>query len=75
MSSNGLDPNRSPLAQLREAPSNPHGFRGFGPLIALAVLLVLMVLLAPTVAPEQIVLVPSDETSTTTTSVIEGAAP
>ena len=56
-----------PLAQLRQQPENPHGFRGFGPLLAFGVLLVLMVLLAPTVAPEQIVLVPTDESTTSTT--------
>jgi hypothetical protein len=54
-----------PLEALRAEPQNPHGFKGYGPLLALGVLLVLMVLLAPTVAPEQVVLVPSDETTTT----------
>ncbi len=61
---------QGPLEELRREPENPHGFRGFGPLLALAVLLLLMVLLAPTVAPEHVVLRPAaraDTTSTTTT--------
>lgn len=65
---------RGPLAELRTEPQNPHGFGGYGPLLALGVLLVLMVLLAPTIAPEQVVLVPSDAT-TTTTAPIGDAAP
>lgn len=55
----------SPLASLREPVENPHGFKGYGPLLALAVLVVLMVVLAPTVAPEEIVLVPTESTTTT----------
>jgi hypothetical protein len=56
----------SPLASLREPVENPHGFGGYGPLLALAVLVVLMVFLAPTIAPEEIVLVPTDDAPTTT---------
>ena len=57
-----------PLARLRATPENPHGFRGFGPLIALCILVALIVLLAPSVAPEHIVLRPTDVTTTTTTT-------
>jgi hypothetical protein len=57
----------SPLRELREPVENPHGFRGYGPLLALAVLVVLMVVLAPTIAPEEIVLVPTGDATTTTT--------
>jgi hypothetical protein len=56
----------SPLDRVRQLPDNPHAFRGFGPLLALAVLVLLSVLLAPTVAPEHVVLRPSDATTTTT---------
>lgn len=59
-------PEGSPLASLRVPVANPHGFRGFGPLLALVVLVVLMVVLAPTVAPEAIVLVPADGPAPTT---------
>ena len=55
----------SPLAAVRQPVENPHGFRGYGPLLALAVLVVLTVLLAPTIAPEEIVLVPTDAPTTT----------
>jgi hypothetical protein len=54
------------LASLREEPSNPHLLRGYGPLVAGALLFVLMVLLAPTVAPEKVVLTPASTTTTTT---------
>jgi hypothetical protein len=57
-----------PLARLRTVPENPHGFRGYGPLLALGVLLLLMVLLAPTIAPEHVVLVPDDGAPSTTTT-------
>jgi hypothetical protein len=55
----------TPLDRVRARPENPHAFRGFGPLLALAVLVLLSILLAPTVAPEQIVLQPSDSTTST----------
>lgn len=54
-----------PLARLRARPVNPHGFRGFGPLLALGILFVLVVLLAPTVAPERVVLEPTGASTTT----------
>jgi hypothetical protein len=77
-------PPTSPLDELRTPVENPHGFRGYGPLLALGLFVLLMVLLAPTVAPEEIVLVPTDEavatsttstTTTSTTSTTVGAAP
>jgi hypothetical protein len=43
------------LAALRAEPLNPHLLRGFGPLLVGVILLALMVLLAPSVAPEQVV--------------------
>ena len=44
-----------PLAALRVRPQNVHLLRGFGPAVVVAVLFVLMVLLAPTVAHEEVV--------------------
>jgi hypothetical protein len=64
---NSFDDEGSPLASLREPVENPHGFWGYGPLLALAVLVVLMVLLAPTIAPEEIVFRPTDSPTTTVT--------
>ena len=46
------------LARLRVHPENEHLLGGFGPLLVGVVLLVLMVVLAPTIAPEQEVQVP-----------------
>jgi hypothetical protein len=43
------------VAALRRRPTNVHLFRGFGTLVAGAVLFVLMLWLAPSVAPEHIV--------------------
>jgi hypothetical protein len=57
-------PDDSPLARLRERPVNPHGFKGYGPLLAMAILLALVVALAPSVAPEEVVLKPSGPTTT-----------
>jgi hypothetical protein len=54
------------LASLRTRPENVHLFRGFGPLIVGAVLFVLMLLLAPSVAPEHVVEQPVNGTTTTT---------
>ena len=54
------------LSQLRERPDNVHVLGGFGPLVVGVVLFVLMVLLAPTVAPEQVVEEPVGGTTTTT---------
>lgn len=71
----GLDPaasaavEDSPLAPIRQRPQNVHVLRGYGPLVVGAVLFVLMVLLAPTVAPERMVERPVDEPTTTTVDV------
>jgi hypothetical protein len=52
------------LASLRTRPDNVHLFRGYGPLVVAAILFVLMVALAPTVAPERVVEQPVDSPST-----------
>ncbi|HLT17363.1 MAG TPA: hypothetical protein VK007_11730 [Acidimicrobiales bacterium] len=54
-----------PLARLRQQPRNVHLFRGYGPLVVGAVLFALMVLLAPSVAPERTVERPAGGTPTT----------
>ena len=54
----------SPMAALRERPDNQHLLRGFGPLAVGIVLFVLMVVLAPTVAPEHIIEQPVTVTTT-----------
>ena len=54
------------LAELRTKQVNVHLFRGYGPFVVGAILVVLMLLLAPSVAPEQVVERPAS-TSTTTT--------
>ncbi|MGH9084966.1 MAG: hypothetical protein ACRDYW_05900 [Acidimicrobiales bacterium] len=79
VSSNGVHPNGSSptavaetdagaasLAALRRRPDNVHLFRGYGPLVVGAILFVLMVVLAPTVAPERVVERPVGGTTTTT---------
>jgi hypothetical protein len=70
VSSNGstppVDDREAGLASLRTRPENVHLFRGYGPLLVGAVLFVLMLLLAPSVAPERIVEQPVDGTTTTT---------
>lgn len=53
------------LARLRQAPENLHLLGGFGPLVVGAILFVLMVLLAPTIAPERVVEEPVRGTTTT----------
>jgi poly-D-alanine transfer protein DltD len=53
------------LEQLRQRPINAHLVRGFGPLVVGLILFILMVLLAPTVAPERIVEEPVNGTTTT----------
>jgi hypothetical protein len=55
------------LESLRLEPENTHLLGGYGPLLVGAVLLVLMVLLAPTIAPEQVVERPVHPVSTTVT--------
>jgi hypothetical protein len=70
----------SSLALLRQQPANTHILRGYGPLVVGAVLFVLMVILAPTVAPERVVEQPVGDPATTTTTVaptttVPGVAP
>ncbi|HJR26271.1 MAG TPA: hypothetical protein VJ804_12420 [Acidimicrobiales bacterium] len=64
------DPRDEELARLRERPDNVHLLGGFGPLLVGAVLFVLMVLLAPTIAPEQVVEQPVNGEPTTTLEAI-----
>jgi hypothetical protein len=52
------------LEQLRQRPINAHLAKGFGPLVVGVILFILMVLLAPTVAPERIVEEPVNTTTT-----------
>ena len=59
-------PDDEPLARLRVRPRNLHAFKGFGPLLAAAVLFVLMLVLAPSVAPERVVERAETDTSPTT---------
>jgi len=58
-STNGSTPHaddrESGLDALRTRPENVHLFRGYGPLIVGAILFVLMLVLAPSVAPEHVV--------------------
>lgn len=76
-SSNGSEPTGAqrpsgPLERLRETPTNVHLLRGFGPLVVGVVLFVLMVALAPSVAPERTVERPVDgAASTSTTQPVE----
>ena len=53
------------LARLRERPENVHLVGGYGPLVVGLVLFVLMVLLAPTIAPERVVQRPAPRASST----------
>ena len=69
MATSPSDPRDEELARLRERPDNVHLLGGFGPLLVGAVLFVLMVLLAPTIAPEQVVERPVNGEPTTTLSV------
>ncbi|HEY9556779.1 MAG TPA: hypothetical protein VIR58_08590 [Acidimicrobiales bacterium] len=57
------------LAPLRARPQNVHVMWGFGSLAVGVLLFVLMVLLAPTVAPERIVEQPVGGTSTTEVTI------
>ena len=70
VSTNGSTPpaddREAGLAALRTQPVNVHLFRGYGPLIVGAVLFVLMLVLAPSVAPEHVVEQPVGGTTTTT---------
>jgi hypothetical protein len=60
-----VDEREAGLAALRTRPDNVHLFRGYGPLIVGAVLFVLMLVLAPSVAPEHVVEQPVNATTTT----------
>ncbi|HYD09940.1 MAG TPA: hypothetical protein VEA78_07550 [Acidimicrobiales bacterium] len=70
-----------PLAALRVRPTNVHLLRGFGPFAVGAVLFLLMLVLAPSVAPERVVERAETERTTeptlatTTTSTITTVAP
>ena len=61
------DSREAALESLRTTPENVHLFRGYGPLIVGIVLFVLMVTLAPTVAPERVV----EQPVSTTTTIVE----
>jgi hypothetical protein len=69
VSGNGSTPHgderEAALEALRTTPVNVHLFRGYGPLIVGIILFVLMVTLAPTVAPERVVEQPVEGTTTT----------
>jgi hypothetical protein len=71
VSTNGSTPHaddrEAGLDALRTRPDNVHLFRGYGPLVVGAVLFVLMLILAPSVAPEHVVEQPVSGTTTTTT--------
>jgi hypothetical protein len=54
------------LDRLRDKPDNVFLAGGYGPLLVGAVLFVMMVLLAPTIAPERVVERPVGGTTTTT---------
>ena len=59
-----IDEREAGLAALRTPTENVHLFRGYGPLIVGAILFVLMLVLAPSVAPEQVVEQPVNPTTT-----------
>jgi hypothetical protein len=56
------------IATLRAKPRNTLLVRGFGPLVAAVVLFLLMLWLAPSVAPEHVVEKPVNQTATTATT-------
>ncbi len=58
------------LARLRERPHNEHLLGGFGPLLVGVVLVILMVVLAPTIAREQEVQVPVHQQRSTTLTTV-----
>ena len=85
-SSNGSSPHAAEKAidELRRTPRNIHLARGFGPLIVAIVLFLLMIWIAPSVAPERIVqrpapspsvTVPSTRSSTATSAPTPTSAP
>lgn len=65
----GSETGADAITTLRTKPRNTLLFRGFGPLFAAVVLFVLMLMIAPSVAPEHIVPVPVGATTATTTVV------
>ena len=60
-----VDDREAGLASLRTRPENVHLFRGYGPLVVGAILFVLMLVLAPSVAPERVVEQPVNGSTTT----------
>ena len=76
-SSNGHRPiaGAEVIASLRTKPRNTMLARGFGPLIAGVVLFLLMLWLAPSVAPEHVVEKPVNQTPTTLTSTTQTSTP
>jgi len=80
VSTNGKTPHPTSapdaIAALRRRPRNIHLAGGFGPALVGIALFLLMLWLAPSVAPERIVERPaSTTTSTTTTVVVTTTAP
>ncbi len=63
------------IAVLRDKPRNVAAFKGFGPLVAGIVLFVLMLWLAPSVAPEHIVDKPVNSTTSTIVTATTTTAP
>lgn len=61
----GSEPGAEAITMLRTKARNTLLFRGLGPLFAAVVLFVLMLLIAPSVAPEHIVPVPVGATTAT----------
>jgi hypothetical protein len=59
------DPAAAVLAELRAEAVNVHLLRGYGPLVAALIVLALMVVLLPSVAPERVVERPVGATTTT----------
>ena len=58
------------ITSLREKPRNVLLLWGFGPAIVALVLVLLMLVLAPSVAPERVVTKPVNETTTTNPRVV-----
>ena len=68
VSTNGSEPHvddrEAALASLRTEPENVHLFRGYGPLAVAVLLFILMITLAPSVAPERVVEQPASTPTT-----------
>lgn len=79
MTMNGSTPHAPAAADaisaLRKKPRNFHLAGGFGPAIVGAALFVLMLLLAPSVAPERVVEKPASTTTTTVVATTTTVAP